>query len=75
VLSDTLRGYAGIRQADFNLENGQLKLAYDPRIISDEDALQLVRRAGEKAYGRVVQCALKGGRPPAANVWRRRAQG
>jgi Cd2+/Zn2+-exporting ATPase len=60
VLSDTLRGYAGISQAEFDLGSGQLRLDYDPRMISDEHALSLVRRAGEQAYGRVMQCALKG---------------
>jgi Cd2+/Zn2+-exporting ATPase len=59
VLSDTLRGYAGISQAEFDLQSGQLRLDYDPRVISDEHALSLVRRAGEQAYGRVMQCALK----------------
>lgn len=60
VLSDTLRGYAGIHNAEFDVTNGQLSLTYDPHILNDETALRLVRRAGERAYGRVTQCALKG---------------
>jgi Cd2+/Zn2+-exporting ATPase len=59
VLSDTLRGYAGIHQAEFDLDHGRLRVDYDPRILSDEHALGLVRKAGERAYGRVTQCALK----------------
>jgi len=61
VLSDTLRGYAGIRQAEFDVESGRLNLSFDPTIISDENALRLVRRAGERAYGRVTQCAARSG--------------
>ena len=59
VLSDTLRGFAGIREADFDLESGHLNLTYDPHILSDENALRLVRKAGQQAYGRAVQCASK----------------
>jgi Cd2+/Zn2+-exporting ATPase len=60
VLSDTLRGYAGIHQADFNLEDGSLKISYDPHVLNDENALHLVRRASERAYGRVNQFAARG---------------
>ncbi len=60
VLSDTLRGYAGIHQADFNLQDGSLKISYDPRVLNDENALHLVRRASERAFGRVNQCAARG---------------
>ena len=59
VLSDTLRGYAGIHQADFDLENGHLNVVYDPHVLSDENALRVVRKAGERAYSRAVQCAFK----------------
>ena len=59
VLSDTLRGYAGIQAADFDLQNGHLSVTYDPHVISDEYALRVVRKAGEHAYGRVMQCAAK----------------
>lgn len=62
VLSDTLQGYAGIRRAEFDVDTGGLKLDYDPRLVSDELALHLVRKAGETAYGRVTQCALKNDR-------------
>ncbi len=59
VLSDTLRGYAGVRQAHFDLKNGQLKLEFDPRVLSEEQALRLVRQAGERAWAKVTQCRLK----------------
>ncbi len=59
ILSDTLRGYAGIRHAEFDLQNGRLRLDYDPRVLGDEHALSLVRRASAQAYARVLQCAFK----------------
>ncbi len=59
VLSDTLRGYAGIQEAEYDLENARLRVRYDPKILSDENALHLVRQAGEKASGRVAHCALR----------------
>jgi Zn2+/Cd2+-exporting ATPase len=59
VLGDTLQGYAGIRRAEFDVEHGRLSVTYDPQILSDESALRIVRRAGERAYGRVTQCALR----------------
>ncbi len=58
VLSDTLRGYAGIREADFDLRTGRLKIVYDPRILDHGQALNLVRRAGERAWAQVQRCAL-----------------
>ncbi len=61
VLEDTLSGYAGIHKAEFDLEKGRFQLAYDPRVLSDEYALTLVRKAGEKAWERVSHCALKSG--------------
>ena len=59
VLSDTLKGYAGIHQAEFDVENGHLNLTYDSQILSDEYALSLVRKASRQAYGRVLHCASK----------------
>lgn len=59
VLSDTLRGYAGIRHSEFDLQSGRLRIDYDPRILSDEHALSLVRKASAQAYTRVLQCAYK----------------
>ncbi len=59
VLTDTLRGYQGIEQVEFDLESGQLKAVYDPRILSSENALHLVRQAGQMAATRVAQCAAK----------------
>lgn len=61
VLGDTLLGYAGIRQAEFDLENGHLRIRYDPQVLSDELALRLVRQAGERAWERASACALKNG--------------
>jgi Cd2+/Zn2+-exporting ATPase len=60
VLNDTLTGYAGIRQAQFDVDSGQLSVVYDPHILSDENALRIVQKAGEQAYGRVTHCAAKG---------------
>jgi Zn2+/Cd2+-exporting ATPase len=59
VLSDTLRGYSGIRGVEFDLDRGKLQVAYDPRSLSDEHAIRLVRKAGEVAWERVSNCALK----------------
>jgi Cd2+/Zn2+-exporting ATPase len=59
VLSDTLKGYAGIRQVDFNPQDGQLKLAYDPHVLSPEHALKLVKSAGRQAWERASSCAQK----------------
>jgi len=60
VLGDVLRGYAGVRQVQFDLEQGRLRMAYDPRVLSDEHALRLVRQAGRQAAERVGHCAVKG---------------
>ena len=59
VLGDTLRGYAGIKTAEFNLETGQVLINYDSRVLNDELALRIIRKAGEEAYGRVLHCAAK----------------
>lgn len=59
VLSDTLSGYAGIQQAEFDLHKGNLRVKYDPRVLSDEHAMRLVRQAGEQAWERVTHCAQK----------------
>ncbi len=58
VISDTLRGYAGVREADLDLRTGRLKIVYDPRVIDRGQALSLVRRAGERAWAQVQRCAL-----------------
>ncbi len=60
VLSDTLEGYAGIDHANFDLENGKLEIGYDPRILTNEQALHLLHRSGKQAVNRVQQCRLKG---------------
>jgi Cd2+/Zn2+-exporting ATPase len=59
VLSDTLRGYAGIEEVDYDYEEGRLKAVYDPRILSNERAMQVVNQAGKAASIRVAQCAAK----------------
>lgn len=60
ILNDTLTGYAGIQSAEFDVKNARLAVQYDPRVISQEHALQLVRRAGQKAGVRVAECAAAG---------------
>ena len=59
VLTDTLEGYAGIENVEFDLETGELKATFDQRIISNESALQVINRAGQLAAMRVGQCAAK----------------
>ncbi|HSO26815.1 MAG TPA: HAD-IC family P-type ATPase, partial [Anaerolineales bacterium] len=59
VLQDTLNGYAGVQNAALDLPSGKLTMDYDPQVLADKDAVRLVRRAGEHAYGRVVQCAAR----------------
>lgn len=61
VLSDVLRGYSGIREVEFDVDDGRLQVAYDPRAISDERAASLIRQAGEQAWERVSHCYLKSG--------------
>ena len=58
VLRDTLGGYAGIRAADLDLNNGRLRVVFDPRVLDEAQALQLVRKAGERAFAQVQRCAL-----------------
>jgi hypothetical protein len=59
VLSDTLTGYAGIHQAEFDVASGYFSLSYDPHVLSEENALRLVRTAGRQAYTRTLQCQHK----------------
>jgi Cd2+/Zn2+-exporting ATPase len=59
ILSDTLRGYAGIQEVDYNYADGSLKAVFDPRLISSERALEVVNHAGREASMRVAQCAAK----------------
>jgi Zn2+/Cd2+-exporting ATPase len=61
VLSDVLQGYSGIREVEFDIDDGRLQLAYDPRAISEERATHLIRQAGEQAMERVSHCYLKSG--------------
>ena len=60
VLKDTLEGYAGIEGMRLDLNQGSLRINYDPRIISDERALLLVQQAGTQAWERINSCAAKG---------------
>ena len=60
VLSDTLVGYAGIQKAEFSMEAGALKLDFDPRILTREQALRLVQASGQRAVARVEQCRNRG---------------
>ena len=57
--SDTLRGYAGIQEVDYDYESGNLRAVYDPRLINNERALEVVQHAGREASMRVAQCIAK----------------
>ncbi len=59
ALTDTLRGYQGIEKVEFDIENGQLKAIFDPRILSNEMAMQVVRQSGQVAATRAAQCDAK----------------
>jgi Cd2+/Zn2+-exporting ATPase len=59
ILSDTLRGFTGIEEVDYDYKTGSLKAVYDPRLLSSERALQVVNQAGREASMRVAQCAAK----------------
>jgi Cd2+/Zn2+-exporting ATPase len=69
ALTDTLRGYQGIEKVEFDIELGQLKAVYDPRILSNEMAMQVIRQSGQVAAMRAAQCAAKreNGLPACAN--------
>lgn len=69
ALADTLRGYQGIEKVEFDVENGQLKAVYDPRILSNENAMLVIRQSGQVAAMRAAQCAAKreNGVPACAN--------
>jgi hypothetical protein len=41
-----LRGYAGIEEVDYDYNTGSLKAVYDPRLLSNESALQIIQKAG-----------------------------
>jgi Cd2+/Zn2+-exporting ATPase len=59
VLSDALRGYAGIEEVDYDYTTGSLKAVYDSRLLSNERALQVINQAGREASMRVAQCVAK----------------
>ncbi len=68
VLSDTLEGYAGIQQANFDIESGKLNIQFDPRVLSREQAVRLVHESGKQASLRVLQCRSRGPQACAACV-------
>ncbi|GAB1472539.1 hypothetical protein MASR2M66_34170 [Chloroflexota bacterium] len=59
IFSDTLLGYTGIQEVDYDYTNGSLRAVFDPRQISSERALEVVNHAGREASMRVAQCAQK----------------
>ena len=60
VLAQLLTEYEGIRQVDFDVQTGHLRLHYDPRVLEPAQALHLVHRAGERAYAQVQRCLYAG---------------
>ncbi len=66
VFGDILKGYAGIQEADFDIDTAGLRLQFDPRIISPEMALHVVNTAGRQAGARVATCASKSANGQAA---------
>jgi Cd2+/Zn2+-exporting ATPase len=59
IFSDTLRGYTGIQEVHYDYTQGELRAVYDPRLISNERALEVINHAGREASMRVAQCAAK----------------
>lgn len=59
IFSDTLRGYTGIQEVRYDYMQGELRAVYDPRLISNERALEVINHAGREASMRVAQCAAK----------------
>jgi Zn2+/Cd2+-exporting ATPase len=59
IFSDTLRGYTGIQEVYYDYTQGELRAVYDPRLISNERALEVINHAGREASMRVAQCAAK----------------
>ncbi len=59
IIEDTLRGYAGIEAVHYDLESGRLQAVFDPRLLSPEQALQVVQKASVEAGGRVAHCAAR----------------
>ncbi|NJC96646.1 MAG: heavy metal translocating P-type ATPase [Anaerolineales bacterium] len=59
IFSDTLRGYAGIQEVDYDYTTGSLRAVYDPRLLSNERALEVINHAGREASMRVAQCEAK----------------
>ncbi|HMN60426.1 MAG TPA: hypothetical protein PJ988_08685, partial [Anaerolinea sp.] len=49
VLEDMLEGYAGIKEARYDIEESHLKVSYDPRILTPERAMYIVHQAGKNA--------------------------
>jgi Cd2+/Zn2+-exporting ATPase len=59
VFADVLEGYQGIEKVEYDYKSGKFKAVYDPRILSNEHALRVIRKAGQLASMRVAQCAAK----------------
>ncbi|MBE0411410.1 MAG: hypothetical protein IBX69_16935, partial [Anaerolineales bacterium] len=59
VLADIIQGYAGIHKVEFDLDNDNLALTYDPNTLNDRHAMAIVQRAGEQALERVYSCPQK----------------
>ncbi len=59
VLTDLLRGYQGVQEVAFDIDNGVLKLVYDPRQLSLEKAHSLIKQSAIIATQRVMQCLSK----------------
>lgn len=59
IFADTLRGYSGIQEIDYDFNKGRLKAVFDPHLLSRERALEVVNNAGREASIRVAQCVAK----------------
>ena len=66
IFSDTLRGYAGIQEVNYDYATGSLRASFDPRLLSNERAIQVVNHAGREASMRVAQCEARRARGEAA---------
>jgi len=66
IFSDTLRGYAGIQEVDYDYTTGSLRASYDPRLLNNERALEVINHAGREASMRVAQCEAKRARGESA---------
>lgn len=56
VLSDTLSGYQGIGSLGFNVDQGEIELTFDPRLLRQESARSLAERVGREAASLAAHC-------------------